>query len=182
MSTSVRTNTDGAPSSRNRPSAADLDALRRQNLNQCVVDRVLQLPAVHEQGLADAVDAYCETIAFDAIQVAKLFRRAQALGFPVKLHADQLSDCGGAELAAHFGALSADHLEYTSDRGVRAMAAAGTIAVLLPGAFLTLKESQLPPVAAMREAGVPIAIATDCNPGTWSLFRQLATRSQSAAP
>ena len=124
------------------------------------------LPAVHERGLADAVDAYCETIAFDATQVAKLFRRAQELGLPVKLHADQLSDCGGAELAARFGALSADHLEYTSNGGVRAMASAGTVAVLLPGAFLTLNESQLPPVAALREARVPIAIATDCNPGT----------------
>jgi imidazolonepropionase len=124
------------------------------------------LPAVRERGLADAVDAYCETIAFDAIQVAKLFRRAQELGLPVKLHADQLSDCGGAELAAHFSALSADHLEYTSAAGVRAMAAVDTVAVLLPGAFLTLNETQRPPVAALRESGVPLAVATDCNPGT----------------
>ena len=124
------------------------------------------LPQVHERGLADAVDAYCESIAFDAVQVAKLFRRAQELGLPVKLHADQLSDCGGADLAAHFAALSADHLEYTTASGVRAMANAGTVAVLLPGAFVTLGETQLPPVTALREAGVPIAIATDCNPGT----------------
>ena len=124
------------------------------------------LPLVHERGLADAVDAYCETIAFDAVQVAKLFRQAQQLGLPVKLHADQLSDCGGADLAAHFSALSADHLEYTTESGVRAMAAAGTVAVLLPGAYVTLGETQLPPVAAMRDAGVPIAVATDCNPGT----------------
>ena len=124
------------------------------------------LPLVDERGLADAVDAYCESIAFDAVQVAKLFRRAQELGLPVKLHADQLSDCGGADLAAHFSALSADHLEYASASGVRAMAASGTVAVLLPGAFVTLNETQLPPVAALRDAGVPIAVATDCNPGT----------------
>ena len=124
------------------------------------------LPDVAERGLADAVDAYCETIAFDAVQVAKLFSRAQELGLPVKLHADQLSDGAGAELAAHFGALSADHLEYTSRNGVRALADAGTVAVLLPGAFLTLGETQHPPVAELREAGVPIALATDCNPGT----------------
>ena len=124
------------------------------------------LPEVAERDLADAVDAYCESIAFDAVQVAKLFRRSQELGLPVKLHADQLSDSGGAELAAHFGALSADHLEYTSKSGVRALADAGTVAVLLPGAFLTLGETQRPPVAELREAGVPIALATDCNPGT----------------
>jgi imidazolonepropionase len=124
------------------------------------------LPEVAERGLADAVDAYCESIAFDAAQVAKLFHRSKELGLPVKLHADQLSDGGGAELAAQFGALSADHLEYTSSNGVRALAAAGTVAVLLPGAFLTLGETQRPPVAELREAGVPIALATDCNPGT----------------
>lgn len=124
------------------------------------------LPDVAERGLADAVDAYCEAIAFDAVQVAKLFSRAQELDLPVKLHADQLSDGGGAELAAHFGALSADHLEYTSGQGVRALADAGTVAVLLPGAFLTLGETQHPPVAELREASVPIALATDCNPGT----------------
>jgi imidazolonepropionase len=124
------------------------------------------LPGVAERGLADAVDAYCESIAFDAVQVAKLFSRARELGLPVKLHADQLSDGAGAELAAHFGALSADHLEYTSRQGVRALADAGTVAVLLPGAFLTLGETQHPPVAELREAGVPIALATDCNPGT----------------
>ncbi len=124
------------------------------------------LPEVVEHELADAVDAYCERVAFDAPQIAKLFRRSKELGLPVKLHADQLSDGGGAELAAHFGALSADHLEYTNEAGVRAMAAAGTSAVLLPGAFLTLGETQQPPVDALREAGVPIAVATDCNPGT----------------
>ena len=124
------------------------------------------LPEVATRGLADAVDAYCESIAFDASQVAKLFRCSQDLGLPVKLHADQLSDGGGAKLAAHFGALSADHLEYTSKPGVRALADAGTVAVLLPGAFLTLGETQHPPVAELREAGVSIALATDCNPGT----------------
>lgn len=124
------------------------------------------LPEVATRGLADAVDAYCESIAFDAAQVARLFRCSQDLGLPVKLHADQLSDGGGAELAAHFGALSADHLEYTSKPGVRALADAGTVAVLLPGAFLTLGETQHPPVAELREARVPIALATDCNPGT----------------
>jgi len=124
------------------------------------------LPAVHEEGLADAVDAYCEQIAFSTDQVGRVFETATSLGLPVKLHADQLSDGGGAVLAASFNALSADHLEYTSEAGVRALAESGTVAVLLPGAFLTLGETQLPPVAALREAGVGIAIASDCNPGT----------------
>ena len=112
------------------------------------------------------MDAYCESIAFSASQVAKLFSRAAELSLPVKLHADQLSDGGGAALAAKFNALSADHLEYTSPQGVDAMAASGAVAVLLPGAFLTLGETQLPPIDAMRNKGVPIAVATDCNPGT----------------
>lgn len=124
------------------------------------------LPVVQEKKLADAIDAYCESIAFSAEQIARLFERATSLGIPVKLHADQLSDGGGAELAASFNALSADHLEYTSAAGVTALADAGTVAVLLPGAFLTLGETQKPPVAMLREHGVPIAIATDCNPGT----------------
>ena len=124
------------------------------------------LPAVSERKLADAVDAYCEPIAFTAEQVARVFDKATSLGLPVKLHADQLSDSGGAELAANFGALSADHLEYTNPEGVAALAAAGTVAVLLPGAFLTLGETRLPPVDQLRDNGVPIAVATDCNPGT----------------
>ena len=124
------------------------------------------LPEVVAGKLADAVDAYCESIAFSPTQVTRIFERARALGLPVKLHADQLSDGGGAELAASMSALSADHLEYTSADGVRAMAAAGTVAVLLPGAFLTLGETTVPPIDAMREHGVPIAVATDCNPGT----------------
>ena len=124
------------------------------------------LPEVAVRRLADAVDAYCEAIAFGAPQIAKLFRKADELGLSVKLHADQLSDGGGAELASHFGALSADHLEYTSASGVEAMAKAGAVAVLLPGAFLTLGETQRPPVAALRSNAVPIAVASDCNPGT----------------
>ncbi len=124
------------------------------------------LPAVHERGLADAVDAYCESIAFSTEQIARVFETAQARGLPVKLHADQLSDGGGAALAAEFSALSADHLEYTTGGGIDALANAGTVAVLLPGAFLTLGETQLPPIERLRDKGVPIAIATDCNPGT----------------
>lgn len=124
------------------------------------------LPAVAEAGLADAVDAFCEGIAFSPEQTARVFERARDLGLPVKLHADQLSDLGGAALAARFGALSADHLEYTSDAGAAALAEAGTVAVLLPGAFYVLRESQRPPVDAFRRHGVPMAIATDCNPGS----------------
>ena len=124
------------------------------------------LPVVAERGLADAVDAYCETIAFTPSQVARVFARARELGLSLHLHADQLSDFGGAELAAEFDALSADHLEYTSASGIRAMSQAGTIAVLLPGAFVTLNETQSPPVDEMRAHNIPIAVATDCNPGT----------------
>jgi imidazolonepropionase len=124
------------------------------------------LPRAAKLGLADAVDAYCESIAFDVDQVATIFRRAAKLGLPVKLHADQLSDGGGAALAARFNALSADHLEYASPEGIRALGRSGTVAVLLPGAFLTLDDPQRPPVAALRSARVPIAVATDCNPGT----------------
>ena len=124
------------------------------------------LPAVAEAGLADAVDAFCEGIAFSPDQTARVLERAAALGLPVKLHADQLSDLGGAALAARFRALSADHLEYTGETGVRALADAGTVAVLLPGAFYFLRETRLPPVQALRDHGVPIAVSTDCNPGS----------------
>lgn len=124
------------------------------------------LPRVAEDGLADAVDGFCESVAFSAAQLAGLFERARALGLPVKLHADQRTDGGGAALAARHGALSADHLEYTPESGIEALAKAGTVAVLLPGAFLTLGESRRPPVGALRRHGVPIALATDCNPGT----------------
>lgn len=124
------------------------------------------IPVVAERQLADAVDAYCESFAFNAEQVARVFECAKSHGLPVKLHADQLSDGGGAALAAGFDALSADHLEYTSASGVAAMGRSGTTAVLLPGAFLTLNETQPPPIDELRRNGVPIAIATDCNPGT----------------
>jgi len=124
------------------------------------------LPRVVEHDLADAVDAYCESIAFSPAQIEKLFHKASELGLPVKLHADQLSNGGGAELAARFSALSADHLEYTSSTGVAALAASNSVAVLLPGAFLTLAETQSPPLDELRSNDVPIAVATDCNPGT----------------
>ncbi|MCE4536384.1 imidazolonepropionase [Pelomonas sp. P7] len=124
------------------------------------------LPRLQAEGLVDAVDAFCEHIAFSPAQVARVFDTARRLGLPVKLHAEQLSDQGGAALAASCGALSCDHLEYLSPAGVHAMAQAGTVAVLLPGAFYALKETRLPPVEALREAGVPIAIATDHNPGS----------------
>jgi imidazolonepropionase len=124
------------------------------------------LRAAHEAGLADAVDAFCEGIAFTPDQVARVFDAAKALGLPVKLHAEQLSNLHGAALAARYGALSADHLEWLDEAGAAAMAKAGTVAVLLPGAFYALRETKLPPVAALRAAGVPIAVATDCNPGT----------------
>lgn len=124
------------------------------------------LPPLHAQGLVDAVDAFCERIAFTPAQTRRVFEAARKLGLPVKLHAEQLSDQGGARLAAEFGALSCDHLEYLSADGVQAMARAGTVAVLLPGAFYFLREKTLPPVAALRAAGVPIALATDHNPGS----------------
>jgi len=117
-------------------------------------------------GLVDAVDAFCDTIGFTPAQTERIFRAATALGLPVKLHAEQLSNQEGAALAARFGALSCDHLEHLSAVGIEAMRAAGTVAVLLPGAYYYLRETKLPPVAALREAGVPIAIATDHNPGS----------------
>lgn len=119
-----------------------------------------------EEGLVDAVDGFCEGIGFSPAQIEQVFKRAKELGLPVKLHAEQLSDLGGTALAARYGALSADHLEYLGADGIAAMAESGTVAVLLPGAFYTLRETQLPPVQALRDAGVPIAIATDCNPGS----------------
>ena len=133
------------------------------------------LRLAHAAGLVDAVDAFCEGIAFAPAQVARVFDLARALGLPVKLHAEQLSSLGGATLAAGYGALSADHLEYATDADVAAMAAAGTVAVLLPGAFYTLRETQMPPVAAFRAAGVPMALATDCNPGSSPMTSILLT-------
>ncbi|HRQ64772.1 MAG TPA: imidazolonepropionase [Xanthomonadaceae bacterium] len=124
------------------------------------------IPASAAEGLADAVDAYLEPIAFSAEEISRVFAAARAASLPIKLHADQLSDSAGAALAARWLALSADHLEYTSAAGVEAMAKAGTIAVLLPGAFYALRETRLPPVDELRAAGVPIAVATDLNPGT----------------
>ncbi|WP_373274069.1 imidazolonepropionase [Brevundimonas nasdae] len=124
------------------------------------------LPAAHAEGLVDAVDAYCEPIAFTQDEVSRLFEKAQSLNLPVKLHADQLSDGGGAALAARYRALSADHIEHSTEAGVAAMAKAGVVAVLLPGAFLMLRETKLPPVDLLRKHGVRMAIASDCNPGT----------------
>ncbi len=124
------------------------------------------LPEIAKRGLADAVDAFCEGIGFSPEQTARVFETARSLKLPVKLHADQLSDLGGAALAARYGALSADHLEYTSEEGAAAMAKAGTVAVLLPGAFYFIRETKVPPVALFRKYGVPMALATDCNPGS----------------
>ncbi|MEN9409109.1 MAG: hypothetical protein RL216_1083 [Pseudomonadota bacterium] len=124
------------------------------------------LRAAHAEGLIDAVDAFCETIAFTPAQVDRLFTAARALGLRVKLHAEQLSDQGGAQLAARHAALSADHLEHLSPEGVADMALAGTVACILPGAYYTLRDTQPPPIAALRAAGVSMAVATDCNPGS----------------
>ncbi|WP_163272324.1 imidazolonepropionase [Chelativorans alearense] len=124
------------------------------------------MEAAHAEGLADAVDGFCEGIAFSPEEIAGVFDKAQALGLPVKLHAEQLSNLGGARLATRYHALSADHLEYLDEEGIAAMARSGTVAVLLPGAFYTLREKQAPPVAGLRAAGVRIAVATDCNPGS----------------
>ena len=126
----------------------------------------VMLPALAAEGLVDAVDAFCERIGFSAAQTERVFDAARKHGLPVKLHAEQLSDQGGASLVARYGGLSADHLEHLSQEGIAAMAQAGTVAVLLPGAFYFLRETKLPPVQALRDACVPMAIATDCNPGT----------------
>ena len=138
------------------------------------------LPAIAAAGLADAVDGFCEGIAFTPDQIDRVFDAARALGLPVKLHADQLTNSGGARLAARHGALSADHLEYTDEAGAAAMGAAGTVAVLLPGAFYMLRERQAPPVAAFRRHGVGMAVSTDCNPGTAPLVSLLLTMHMAA--
>ncbi|MDQ1849563.1 imidazolonepropionase [Gemmobacter fulvus] len=124
------------------------------------------LHVAHAEGLVDAVDGFCEGIAFSPTQIERVFQAAQTLGLPVKLHAEQLSNLGGAALAARFGALSADHLEYLDEAGVTAMAAAGTVAVILPGAFYTLRETAMPPIDLLRQYAVPMAVATDMNPGS----------------
>jgi imidazolonepropionase len=143
-----------------------------------------QLPAVHGEGLADAVDGFCETIAFAPHQIRRLFEAARALGLPVKLHAEQLSNQGGAALAAEFGGLSADHLEYLDEAGVAAMAAAGTVAgtvaVVLPGAFYFLRDTQVPPIDLLRRHGVAMAVATDCNPGSSPLTSLLLAMNMAA--
>ncbi|MGB4056276.1 MAG: imidazolonepropionase, partial [Porticoccaceae bacterium] len=137
---------------------------RPQNYINLVCNEML--PAVAKEGLADAVDAFCETIAFTPAQTKQVFDAAKQAGLPVKLHADQLSDSGGGMLAAEYGALSADHLEYTSEASIEAMQKANVVAVLLPGAFYYLRETQLPPIELLRKHRVPVAIATDTNPGS----------------
>jgi imidazolonepropionase len=146
------------------------------------VERVCaeMLPVIAREGLADAVDAFMEGIAFDGAQTARVFNTAKRLGLPVKLHADQLSNLGGAGLAARFGALSADHLEYTDEAGAAAMAKAGTVAVLLPGAFYFIRETHTPAVDLLRKHRVPIAIATDCNPGSSPLTSLLLAMNLAA--
>ena len=138
------------------------------------------IPQAKAAGLADAVDGYCEDIAFSAVELRRVFGSAREHGLPVKVHADQLSDTGGAALAAEFGALSADHLEWSNAEGIAALARSGTVAVLLPGAFFMLREQRRPPVAALRKAGVRIAIATDCNPGTSPLLSILTAMNMAA--
>ncbi|MFO1147942.1 MAG: imidazolonepropionase [Alsobacter sp.] len=140
----------------------------------------IMLPAIAAEGLADAVDAFCEGIAFSPTQVERVFARARKLGLPVKLHADQLSNLGGAALAARYAALSADHLEHTDAAGAAAMAKAGTVAVILPGAYYFIRETRQPPVALFREHAVPMALATDCNPGTSPLTSLLLTMNMAA--
>ena len=143
-------------------------------------DVVAMIPVLASEKLADAVDAFCEGIAFSPAQTARVLAAAQAAALPVKLHADQLSNLHGAKLAAAHGALSADHLEYTDEEGAAALAAAGTVAVLLPGAFYVLREKQLPPVEAFRRHGARLAIATDSNPGTSPITSLLLTMNMAA--
>ena len=154
------------------PGATDKDAY--------IAEVCAAIPDIAREQLADAVDAFCEGIAFSTEQTARVFKAAQDAGLKIKLHADQLSNLHGAKLAAEFGALSADHLEYTDEEGAAAMAKAGTVAVLLPGAFYVLREKQLPPVEALRKHGTPIAIATDCNPGTSPVTSLLLTMNMAS--
>lgn len=148
---------------------------------EAFIDEVCaMIPALAAEGLVDAVDGFCEGIAFSPAQMARVFGAARTAGLPVKLHADQLSNLGGAALAARFGALSADHLEYTDEAGAAAMAVSGTVAVLLPGAYYTLRETQAPPVAAFRRHGTRMALATDANPGTSPLTSILLAMNMGA--
>ena len=140
----------------------------------------VMMPALAAEGMIDAVDGFCEGIAFSPAEIARVFDAARRLGLPVKLHAEQLSNLGGAALAASYGALSADHLEYLDEAGVIAMAKAGTVAVLLPGAYYTLRETQAPPVGLLRKHGAAIAVATDANPGTSPLTSMLLTLNMCA--
>lgn len=146
------------------------------------IDKIVSemLPAIAKEKLADAVDGFCEGIAFLPVEIARVFDAAKAHGLPVKLHADQLSNLHGAALAASYGALSADHLEYTDAEGAAAMASAGTVAVLLPGAYYFIRETQKPPVEAFRAAGTKMALATDNNPGTSPLTSLLLTMNMGA--
>ncbi len=146
-------------------------------LSEVVLPGMVQAQA---QGLVDAVDGFCEDIAFSPAEIRRVFEQARLLGLPVKLHAEQRSNLGGAQLAAGCGALSADHLEYLDAAGARALAVAGTVAVLLPGAFYTLREPQAPPVGALRAAGARLALATDCNPGTSPLTSLLLAMNMAA--
>jgi len=162
--------------------AAHATPLAYKGRNDAYIDEVV-LPGMQQgaaEGLIDAVDGFCEGIAFQPSEIARVFNAARSLGLPVKLHAEQLSNLGGAKLAAGYGALSADHLEYLDVEGVKAMAASGTVAVLLPGAFYAINEKQKPPVQLLRDARVPIAIATDSNPGTSPLTSLLLTMNMSA--
>ncbi len=146
------------------------------------IERVVSemLPTIAAEGLADVVDGFCEGVAFSPEEIARVFEAAKKHDFPVKLHADQLSDLGGAALAARFNALSADHLEYASESGVRAMAQAGTVAVMLPGAYYFIRESHKPPIGLFRQQGVPLAVATDSNPGTSPLTSILLAMNMAA--
>ena len=148
-----------------------------KNQSDAYIDEVC-LPALimaHKEGLVDAVDGFCEGIAFQPKQIRKVFEKAESLGLPIKLHAEQLSNLGGAQLAAEFGALSADHLEHANDGDALALAKSGSVAVILPGAFYTLRETQLPPIEAFRKHKVPMALATDCNPGSSPITSLLLT-------
>lgn len=146
-----------------------------------ITDIVIKgMDIAHAEGLIDAVDGFCEGIAFSVAEMAQIFDHAATLGLPVKLHAEQLSDLGGAEMAAQHGATSVDHIEYLGQNGIDAMAKSGTVGVLLPGAFYTLRETQYPPVQGLRDAAVPIALATDANPGTSPLTSILLTMNMGA--
>jgi imidazolonepropionase len=150
----------------------------REAYVRMVIDQII--PQAAAEGLADAVDAFLEPIAFSAVEVRRVFEAARAHGLPVKLHADQLTASGGAELVAEFDGLSADHLEWTGEAGIAAMARAGTVAVILPGAFFNLHEGPKPPIEALRAAGVPMAVSTDCNPGTSPIVSLQATMTLAA--